>query len=72
MPKLNTRVAADNIPEELMKRLMGTAERDMLSVSDIVRKSLNESLPPLQQVKKFYHVSAQKYNKPGGKEDAGA
>ena len=54
MNKLSTRVAADNIPEDIQMRLIGAAERDMVSMSAIVRKALDESLPPLKQVTKFY------------------
>lgn len=60
--KIGKRVAADNVPEELMKRLIGASERDMVGVSAEVRKCLDEALPPFKQVKKFYDIAVQKYH----------
>jgi len=51
---MKTRIGVDNIPENLMKRLIGASEKDMLGVSAKVRQCLDEALPPLAQVKKFY------------------
>lgn len=58
---LRTDIHAHDIPEELMKRFIGTAERDMLSVSDIVRRCLDQALPPLEQVEESYSNSVEKY-----------
>ncbi len=59
--KVASRIGVDNIPAELMKRLIGAAEKDMVGISAKVRQCLDETLPPLSQVKKFY-VKAYKSN----------
>lgn len=60
MEKIKTRVAADNVPEELMKRLAGYCEREMISESVAIRFALNDLLPPLEEVKIFYEQALQK------------
>jgi hypothetical protein len=60
LKKIKTRVAADNIPENLMKRLMGKAEMEMVSESAIIRKILTENLPALEDVEVFYFKALQK------------
>ncbi len=47
------RVAAENVPEELKQRLLGTAGKEMTSESAVIRQILDAHLPPLKEVKKF-------------------
>jgi hypothetical protein len=54
------RIAVDNIPLELIKRLIGAAEKDMVGISAKVRQVLDETLPPLGEVKNFYVRAIQK------------
>jgi hypothetical protein len=54
MAKIKTRVAADNVPESVIKRLIATALRDMVSESALVRQCLEKGLPPWKDVKNFY------------------
>jgi len=58
--KIKTRVAADNVPEELIKRLSGFCEREMISESVAIRHALNDKLPPLKEVSVFYNKALQK------------
>ncbi len=58
--KIKTRVTADNVPETIMKRLIGKAEMEMVGESAIVRKLLDENLPPLSEVDFFYNRALQK------------
>jgi hypothetical protein len=59
-PERMGRITVDNIPLELIKRLIGAAERDMTGISAKVRQVLDESLPPLAEVKNFYVRAIQK------------
>ena len=58
--QIKTRVTADNVPETIMKRLIGKAEMEMVGESAIVRKLLDENLPPFSEMEFFYQRALQK------------
>ena len=61
--QISSRIGVDNIPEPLMKRLIGAAEKDMVGISAKVRQCLDESLPPEKETKNFFDQAIQKYRK---------
>ena len=58
--KIKTRVSAENVPPGIVKRLIGKAEMEMVGESAIIRKLLDEYLPPLSEVDFFYNRALQK------------
>lgn len=59
--QISSRIGVDNIPEPIMKRLIGAAEKDMVGISAKVRQCLDEALPPEAETKKFYQKAIKKY-----------
>ncbi len=58
--EITTRVAAENVPEEIKKRLIGKAEMEMVGESAVIRKILDDNLPPFSEVEFFYNRALQK------------
>lgn len=55
---LTGRAATENMPPELEKRLVATAQREMVGKSAIIRKCLNEGLMPWSADAEFFYKQA--------------
>ena len=55
---LTGRVAAENVPPELEKRVIAMAEKEMCSRSVVIRKALNEALPDDGREIDFFYKKA--------------
>jgi len=55
---LTGRAATENMPEQLERRLIATAEKEMVGKSAIIRKCLNEGLMPWNEEADFFYKQA--------------
>lgn len=54
-PKLKTRIGVDNIRPGVMRRLIGAAKQDEITLSAKARQVLDSGLPPFDDVRKDYN-----------------
>ncbi len=59
--RLSTTLTTQNIPEDLMMRLVGTAERDKAGISAVVRMCLDQGLPSLRDIRGHYDQAIKKH-----------
>jgi len=56
---LSSKLTVENVPESLMQRLIGMAQRDGVCLSAIVRMCLDAGLPEFRSVRRHYEEAVQ-------------